>query len=215
MPAKAARPPKNAKSTYAVHPGVAYCEAIITNMPDKTGRSIDEWKKLVLADGPKETKARKAWLQKTHKLGGTTAELIVHHTEGTERDHFDGKAYLDQAVRYVEAMYEGKKAPLRAIHDAALAYALTLGADVRVCPCKTIVPLYREHVFAEIKPATQKRVDLGLCLKGAKRKPTKRLVDTGGAAKGNRITHRIPLESVDDFDADAKDWLAYAYAIDG
>src|ERR1035441_579174 len=73
------------------------------------------------------------------------------------------------------------KAGLRPIYDALLAAGLKLGKDVRVCPCQTFVPLYRNHVFAQIKPATRTRIDFGLALKDTK--TPKRLIDTGGFAK--------------------------------
>ena len=66
-----------------------------------------------------------------------------------------------------------------------------MGADVKACPCKTMVPLYREHVFAQIKPTTNTRIDLGFALAHYKGKLPKRIVDTGGLAKKDRITHRI------------------------
>jgi Domain of unknown function (DUF5655) len=50
------------------------------------------------------------------------------------------------------------------IYETLLKVGLGVGADAKACPCKTIVPLYREHVFAEIKPATNSRIDLGLAL---------------------------------------------------
>jgi hypothetical protein len=81
------------------------------------------------------------------------------------------------------------------------------------CPCQTIVPLYRAHVFAEIKPSTLTRVDLGLALKDAK--TPKRLVDTGGFAKKDRITRRIPIASVDEIDAEVERWIRKAYEMDG
>jgi|TARA_B100000809_G_scaffold242574_1_gene266781 hypothetical protein len=36
---------------------------VIANMPDKTGRSIKQWVKLLKADGPGETRERRAWLK--------------------------------------------------------------------------------------------------------------------------------------------------------
>jgi hypothetical protein len=84
-----------------------------------------------------------------------------------------------------------------------------LGKDVKACPGKTIVPLYRKHVFAQIKPTTQTRIDFGLAL-GATRTP-KRLLDTGGLAKKDRITHRIPISSLSEVDGEVKRWLQIAY----
>jgi predicted GTPase len=87
-----------------------------------------------------------------------------------------------------------------------------MGSDVKVCPCQTIVPLYRNHVFAQIKPTTRTRIDLGLALKDTK--VPKRLIDTGGLAKKDRITHRIEITSLKDIDAEVKKWLKTAYEMD-
>ncbi|MBA3570653.1 MAG: hypothetical protein H0W34_01490 [Pyrinomonadaceae bacterium] len=38
-----------------------------------------------------------------------------------------------------------------------------------------------------------------------------RLIDTGGFAKKDRITHRIPIESVQDIDDEVQHWLKAAY----
>jgi hypothetical protein len=96
-----------------------------------------------------------------------------------------------------------------------VALGRSLGADVKICPCETIVPLYRNHVFAQIKPATSTRVDFGLALKGGPKKLSKRLIDTGGLAKKDRITHRFAITSVDEIDAEVETWLATAYELDG
>jgi hypothetical protein len=85
---------------------------------------------------------------------------------------------------------------------------------VKACPCKTIVPLYRNHAFAQIKPTTNTRVDLGFALANYKGKLPKRLIDTGGLAKKDRITHRIELKSASEIDDDVKIWLKTAYDLD-
>ena len=85
---------------------------------------------------------------------------------------------------------------------------------MKVCPCKTIVPLYREHVFAQIKPTTNSRVDLGFALTHYKGKLPKRLIDTGGLVKKDCITHRIELTSAGDIDAEVKKWLKTAFDLD-
>ena len=121
----------------------------------------------------------------------------------------DPEVYLQTAERYVDAMFSGKRAALRPVYDRLLALALSLGKDVKACPGKTIVPLYREHVFAQIKPATNTRIDLGLALGGTK--PTGRLIDTGGFAKKDRITHRIEISSIKDIDAEVTRWLKKGY----
>ena len=77
-----------------------------------------------------------------------------------------------------------------------------------------MVPLYRNHVFAQIKPTTNVRVDFGLALTHYKGKLPKRLVDTGGLAKKDRITHRIEITDAKQIDADVNKWLKTAYDLD-
>jgi len=77
-----------------------------------------------------------------------------------------------------------------------------------------IVPLYRTHVFAQLKPTTNTRIDLGFALTRYKGKLPKRLIDTGGLAKKDRITHRIELKTVEEIDGDVKKWLRTAYELD-
>lgn len=197
---------------YSVHPSIAYVRAIIDNLPAKTGKSLSQWVKLIKKDGPKENQEIKDWLKGRFKLGGTTASLITDAALG-KGDDTDPGAYLQAAPGYVEAMYDGKSA-LRPIHDALVEIGRSLGPDVKVCPCETIVPLYRNHVFAQIKPTTRTRIDFGYALKGCTRRLSPRLIDTGGLKKGDRITHRIPLTSVADIDAEVKDWLKVAYDLD-
>ena len=124
------------------------------------------------------------------------------------------EAYLKAAPRYIEEQYAGPKEKLRPIYDELPRLRKSLGDDVRACPCKTIVPLYRKHVFAQIKPTTNTRIDFGLCLTQYKGKLPKRLVDTGGLAKKDRITHRIELRSVAEIDNEVQKWLQTAYDLD-
>jgi hypothetical protein len=119
------------------------------------------------------------------------------------------EAYLAAAEKYVEDMYAGPKAALRPLYDQLLREAFSLGKDVKACPCQTIVPIYREHVIAQIKPTTRTRIDLGFAL--GNRAAEGRLIDTGGFARKDRITHRIPITSAADIDDEVRRWLRIAY----
>ncbi len=202
------------KSLYSVHPSVAYAQAIINNLPEKTGKSIDEWVRLIKKSGPKGEKERRDWLKKEYQLGGTTVAMIAARAEGKGAEDTDGAAYLKAASGYVENMYAAKPA-LRPLHDALVELGLSLADDVKVCPCETMVPLYRNHVFVQIKPATRTRIDFGLALKGVKQKLSKRLKDTGGLATGDRITHCFAISALEDIDEEVKRWLKIAYELDG
>lgn len=199
------------KSSYGIHPGVAMVQKAIQELPAKTGRSLDAWIKLIKKSGPKTEKERREWLKIQHGLGTNYAAWLAERAEGKGEDG-DPEAYLRAAEGYVEKMYSGSKESLRPIYDALLRLGLGLGKDVKACPCQTIVPLYRKHVFAQIKPTTQTRIDLGFALKDLR--ASGRLIDTGGFAKKDRITHRIPITSVKDIDGEVKRWLKAAYELD-
>ena len=124
----------------------------------------------------------------------------------------DADAYLATAERYVEDMFAGAKAPLRPLYDALLTLGLSIGRDVKACPCKTMVPLYRNHVIAQVKPSSRTRIDFGLAL--GDMKTPKRLVNTGGFGKGDRITHKIAISARGDVDAEVTRWLKQAYELD-
>jgi hypothetical protein len=201
------------KAVYDVHPGVDMVQKWVAEFKEKTGRSLEEWLALVKKEGPKDEKARREWLKTKHKLGTNSAWWIAERADGKGEDD-SPEAYLKSAAKYVEEQYAGPKEKLRPIFDQLLKLTRALGDDVKVCPCKTIVPLYREHVFAQIKPTTNSRVDFGFALTHYNGKLPKRLIDTGGLAKKDRITHRIELTSASQIDGEVKKWLKTAYDLD-
>jgi Domain of unknown function (DUF5655)/Domain of unknown function (DUF4287) len=196
---------------YSVHPGVLMVQNWVATLKQKSGRSLDEWLTLIRKSGPPTEKERREWLKKEYGLGTNTAWWLAERAEGKGEDG-DPDAYLEQANQYVEEMYSGPKAGLRPIYDKLLKLGLGIGKDAKACPCKTIVPLYRNHVFAQIKPTTRTRIDLGFALGACKAEG--RLIDTGGYAKKDRITHRIPISSLNEIDAEVKQWLHTAYEED-
>ena len=200
------------KSIYGVHPGVAMVQKAIQDLPAKTGRSLEEWLKFIKKSGPKNENERREWLKTEQGLGTNYARWLAERAEGNGGEDGDPEAYLQAAEGYVEKMFAGPKESLRPIYDALLKLGLGLGKDVKACPCQTIVPLYRKHVFAQIKPTTQTRIDLGFALKDLR--ASGRLILTGGFAKKDRITHRIPIISVKDIDDEVKRWLKAAYELD-
>jgi uncharacterized protein DUF5655/uncharacterized protein DUF4287 len=190
---------------YSIHPGVATEKKAVAGLKDRTGRTLEEWLALIRKSGPRDQRSRAAWLKETHKLGTNYAKWLAGRAEGSSLADYDPAVLVD-------AMYTGPKAALRPIHERLLSMALTLGNDVTVTPCATIVPIRRKHVIAQIKPATNTRIDVGFALKDTK--PSGRLIDTGGYAKKDRITHRIPISSVDDIDDEILRWLKKAYEMD-
>jgi hypothetical protein len=200
------------RSLYSLHPALKMVERSKRLLEERTGRSVEDWVALTMKDGPAGAAAKREWLKSRHHLTPNYAKWIGDLASGEGLAELDPDVYLRTAERYVLEMYSGKRAPLRHLYDRLLNLALALGKDVKACPGRTIVPLYREHVFAQIKPSTNTRIDLGLALGDTK--ASGRLIETGGFAKKDRITHRIGISAIADIDGEARRWLEKAYERD-
>ena len=207
--------PKTKKSadapiTYGVHPGVAMVVKWVAELKAKTGRTLQEWQAHIVTHGPADLAGRREWLKTRYKLGTNTAWWLAERADGQPTWDETPEAYLAIAPTYVDEMFAGPKAALRPLADALMRLARDVADDIRFCPCKTIIPFYREHVIAEIKPAARTRIDFGLAL-GPDQPFTARLKDTGGLEKKNRITHKVEITKPTDIDAGVRKWLAAAY----
>jgi len=201
---KAAKKASAKKSVYSLHPSFAMEESSKKNLLERTGKTMEQWADLVTKKGPKTAAERREWLKEQHGITTNYAWWIVQVADGT---YVGAEDYNPEQL--VEDQYTGKKEALRPIYNKMLEIGRNLGADVRVCPCETMVPFYRNHVFAQLKASTNSRVDVGFALGD---KPAQgRLIDTGGFKKKDRITHRIPLEKLDDIDAEVIHLLKEAY----
>lgn len=114
----------------------------------------------------------------------------------------------DEEVDLVAAQYSGAKADLKPLYDVIASYAESLGSDVELAPKKASVSLRRKKQFALIVPATKTRIDLGLALKGDE--PAGRLESWNAMC-----SHRVRIESAEQFDDDVKAWMKEAYSRSG
>ena len=167
---------------------------MIANLPEKTGKSLDEWLKVVGGSGLDKHGKIVAMLKSEHGIGHGYANLVASKALASEDE-----------VDLVAAQYAGAKAGLKPIHDAIMDFAKGLGSDVEVAPKKASVSLRRKKQFALITPATKTRVDLGLALKGDE--------PAGRLEKGDAMcSHRVRLECVEAFDGEVKAWMTEAYS---
>src|SRR5260370_28583275 len=148
------------KSLYGVHPGVAIVQKSMAELKETTGRSLEEWIAIVQKEGPKDEKSRFAWLKTKHELGMNRAGWIAERAEGKGGDLDTPEVFLKSAVRYVEGQYAGPKEKLHPVYNELLTLDNSMGDDVNACPCKTIVPIYRKHRFAQRKPMAHVRLVL-------------------------------------------------------
>lgn len=201
---------KTSAILYSPHPSISMVVKWVSELKEKTGRDLDEWCAYIQKNGPDDLPARRKWLKEKHKIGTNTAWWLAERADGQPTWDESPEQYLAIAPTYVDEMFSGPKAALRPLGDALMRLGREIANDIKLCPCKTIIPFYRNHVIAEIKPATKTRIDFGLAL-AKDVKFTTRLKDTGGLEKKNRITHKVEVTALADLDAELKGWLKKAY----
>ena len=171
-------------------------KTMIENMPEKTGKSLDQWKSLLASKSFVKHSEAVNFLKREHGVTHGYANTIVSLSKD------EGKSEED----LVTAQYKGKET-LLPIYEKLLAVVREFGPDVQVVPKKTTVSLVRKKQFALIKPATKTRIDLGLKLR--EKEPDGRL--EGSGPFGTMCTHRVRLTEADQVDTELRDWLDAAY----
>ena len=171
-------------------------KTMIENMPEKTGKSLGEWK-LVLreksfAKHSEGVKYLKTEYNVTHGFANTIVTLSKEENKSSED--------------LIESQYNGKD-NLIPIYEKLIQYIKSLGTDVTISSKKESVSIIRKRQFVLIKPATKTRIDLGFKLEG---KPTnERLEDSGPF--GSMCTHRVRISDIVEINDELKNWIKEAY----
>jgi hypothetical protein len=174
---------------------------MIAGLRDKTGKSMEEWLKIVRASGLSTHKEIMKLLKEKHGLTHGYANLIALGSLNSDSHTSDDPAAL------VDAQYAGAKAALLPIYNELLKAIKGFGKDVEVSPKKAYVSLRRSKQFAIIQPSTASRLDVGINLKGTD--PAGRLEASGSF--NAMVTHRVRVTSLDDVDKELLAWLKKAY----
>lgn len=171
-------------------------KTMIENMPEKTGKSLGDWKAILKKKSFEKHSEGVNYLKKEHNVTHGFANTIVTLSK---EEHA-------APVDLVENQYKGKES-LFPVYESILAIVKAFGKDVTITPKKTSVSIIRKRQFALIQPATKTRIDLGLKLKD---KPTTERLENSGPF-GTMCTHRVKLSDVGQVDAELKAWLLEAY----
>jgi len=171
-------------------------KTMIDNMPEKTGKSLEEWKKILMTKSFEKHGEAVKFLKVDYQVSHGFANTIVTLSKDNNESPDD----------LVKNQYKGKE-QLESVYEKLIEFAKELGDDVKITPKKGSVSIIRKKQFALIKPATKTRIDLGLKLVG--KELTERLENSGPF--GTMCTHRVQISSVEHVDEELKDWLIEAY----
>lgn len=131
----------------------------LRNIQVKTGQDLAALTAAVAGCGRTKHGEIRAWIMETYGLGYGDANTLAHVARsggGADADAGSGDP--------LDAIYTGKKAHLRAVHDAVMA-AIQPWGEFEVAPKKAYVALRRKKQFAMLGPKTAERAELGINLK--------------------------------------------------
>ncbi len=171
-------------------------QTMIDNMPEKTGKSLVDWKKILKTKAFAKHGEAVKFLKTEHGVTHGFANTIVLLSKEEQPENED----------LVKAQYAGKEG-LIPIYDALIKFVSSLGTDVTITPKKGSVSIIRKRQFLLIKPATKTRIDLGFKLKD---EPIGDRLE-GSGPFGTMCTHRVQLSALNEVDGELKEWMKLAY----
>ena len=171
-------------------------QTMIDNMPEKTGKSLGEWKQILSNSGLEKFGEKVNYLKTEHGLTHGYANTIVGLAKEEQQSDND----------LVMAQYKGKET-LLTMYAVLLNVINSFGKDIEIAPKKANVSLRTKRQFVLIQPSTKTRIDLGLKLK---EHPIEGRLEASGPF-GTMCTHRIQLTDVSQIDQEVIDYMKMAY----
>jgi predicted transport protein len=172
----------------------------LRNIETKTGHDLAAFRAAIAASGKVKHGEVRTWLMETYGLGYGDANTLAHFSSGKgtgSEPAADGDPLAD--------IYTGKRAHLRAIHDAVVE-AIQPWGDYEAAPKKAYVAFRRKKQFAMLGPRTAERAELGINLKDPI--ASDRVV---AQKPGGMCQYAIALSRPEDVDAEVLEVLRRAY----
>ena len=172
-------------------------QTMIDNMPEKTGKSLTQWKEILTQKNFEKHSQGVNYLKSEHQVTHGFANTIVTLS----------KEESNSSEELVESQYQGKEG-LKPIYNKLINLIKEFGSDITITPKKTTVSIIRKRQFALIKPATKTRIDLGLKIKD---RPNEGRLE-GSGPFGTMCTHRVQISEESEIDAEIIGWIKEAYS---
>ena len=171
-------------------------KTMIDNMPEKTGKSLSEWKTILQEKSFAKHSEGVKYLKTEHNVTHGFANTIVTLSKQENNTSED----------LVTKQYSGKE-NLIPIYKELITFIKSFGEDITITPKKGSVSIIRKRQFMLIKPATKTRIDLGFKLKD---KPTTDRLENSGPF-GTMCTHRVKITNQIEINDELKKWIKEAY----
>lgn len=175
-------------------------QTMINNLPEKTGKTLEQWMALLTPLGLDKHGQIVKLLKTEYGVTHGFANLIANNS-------LNAQTSQSAPVDLIASQYDGPKSALKPIYDE-LIKRLTLRCEtLEIAPKKTYVSLRNQKQFGLIQPSTKTRIDVGINLKG--QAPSGKL-EASGSFNG-MVTHRVRVTDIADINDELIDWLVDAF----
>ena len=175
-------------------------QTMIQNLHEKTGKKLEEWVQIVQGQDLEKHGQIVKFLKSEHDFMHGYANLVAHRALNPESAATNGNTDL------IEHQFKGKE-HFRPLFDELLREVKTFGKDVEIAPKKATVSLRRKKQFALLNPATRKRFEVGINLKG---QPAKGILEETKPSN-SMCSHVIKLSEEDSVSNELINWMRKAY----
>lgn len=169
------------------------------NLKEKTGKTPDEWKKILATLPYTKHGEFMNFLKKGQGLTHGFANFITLKFREADAGSADAEDLVTQ-------QYKGKDT-LKPIYDLVHTKITAMGKDIEVAPKKAAVSMRVKSQFALIQPSSKTRIDLGLKFND---KTHDGRLETSGPF-GTMCTHRVQLKELEHVDDELLGWIKEAY----
>lgn len=171
-------------------------QTMISNMPEKTGKSLEQWKSILAEKGFEKHGQVVKYLKEIHGVTHGYANTIAGLAKKQAAD----------PDNLVVNQYKGKES-LLLIYVKLLNEINKFGNDVEIAPKKANVSLRTKRQFVLIQPSTKTRIDIGLKIKD---KQPEGILEASGPF-GSMCTHRIQITDLKDITSEVIAHMRLAY----
>lgn len=173
-------------------------QKMIENLPEKTGKSLEEWLEILSSESFQKHGETVKWLKASFGITHGFANLIAKFHLSADEKPSD--------LSPDELLFKGKEG-LLPVFNALKAAIDEITAQTEFAYKKSYISLRTKKQYAIVQPSTQTRLDLGLNLKG---KPAEGSLELSGSFN-SMVSHRVKLTEASQVDDALKAWITEAY----
>ena len=175
-------------------------QTMVDNLHKNTGKTLEQWIEIVRKENFEKHGQILKFLKEKHSFTHGFATMVALKSRGTDSGSVENKEEL------IEKQYKGKE-HFKPIYDKLILDILKFGKDVEIAPKNAYVSLRRKKQFAILQPATKRRFEIGINLKGEEPKGKLEEIKTANSM----CSHKMNLTDINEIDTEVMKWIKTAY----